>query len=57
MIIYKHDFKDRTVLELEENELNLIAFLIEKSHQKHKDKLKEPLSSKMHEKIQAFFNE
>ena len=36
MIIYKHDFKDRTVIELEDDELTLIAYLVEKSYHKTK---------------------
>lgn len=56
IIIYKHDHKDRTVLELEEKELTLIAFLIEKSHLKLKDKMENPLSSRLHVKLQDFIS-
>jgi hypothetical protein len=57
MIIYRHNYKDRTVLELEENELTLIAYLIEKSHHKLKDKMKEPLASKLNKKVQEFIKD
>lgn len=57
MIIYRHNHKDRIVLELEENEFVLIAYLIEKSHHQFKDKIKEPLDSKLNEKVQEFIKD
>jgi hypothetical protein len=57
MKIYKHNYKNRTVLELEENEITLIAYLIEKSYHNHKDKLKDPLATMLNKKIQTFLKE
>ena len=57
MKIYRHNCKNRTVLELEENEITLIAYLIEKSYHKHKDKLKDPLATVLNKKIQTFLKE
>lgn len=57
MIIYNHDNKDRVVLELEENELTLIAFLIEKSSQKHLTIIKDSLAFKMNKTFQTFIDE
>lgn len=55
MEIYNHKTKDRFVLEVEENEFTLIAYLVEKSHQKHKTKLIEPLATKMNKEIISFY--
>ncbi|MUP44877.1 hypothetical protein E0K83_03845 [Gramella sp. BOM4] len=57
MIVYHHDHKDRVVLELEENEFNLVSFLLEKSAQKHKGKLKEPLAVEMSNQLLKFMDE
>ncbi|TQI72257.1 hypothetical protein JM79_3214 [Gramella sp. Hel_I_59] len=57
MIVYHHEHKDRVVLELEENELTLISFLLEKSAQKLKGKLDEPLSLKMSQDLLKFFED
>ena len=57
MIIYDHDHKDRIVLELEENEFTLLAYLLEKSHQNLKDKMKDSLSTTMHKDIQHYFDQ
>jgi len=56
MIIYHHNHKDRVVLELEENELTLISFLLEKSAQKLKDKMNESLSEKMNKQLFDFID-
>jgi hypothetical protein len=57
MIIYNHNYKDRTVLELEEKEMTLIAYLIEKNAQKLKGKIENPLSAQMNERILKFESE
>lgn len=56
MVVYNHDYKDRVVLELEEKEFTLVAFLIEKSKQKMQGKLKESLSETMHNQLQEFID-
>ncbi|WP_341221884.1 hypothetical protein [Polaribacter atrinae] len=57
MIIYNHESKDRTVIELEEKEFTLFAFLVEKCAQKLKGKMKESLSEEMNEEILKFESE
>lgn len=59
MNIEHHEFKDRIVVEFEENEFILIAHLIEKSSQKMKQKqvVKNSLSEEMNKTIQGFLNE
>jgi len=59
MIIYPHDCKDRIVLELEENEFTLLAYLIEKSSQKTRNEniIKEPLDVKINELFMKFIFE
>ncbi|MGJ8760363.1 MAG: hypothetical protein ACSHXA_07435 [Polaribacter sp.] len=57
MIIYNHGHKDRTVIELEEKEFTLIAYLIEKSAQNLKGKMNESLSDQMNKEILKFESE
>jgi hypothetical protein len=57
MIIYGHNYKNITVLELEENEITLIAYLLEKSHQKLNNKMENSLSTILNEKMQTFLKE
>ena len=57
MTIYRYNCKDRTVLELDHDELALIAYLLEMNHHKVKGKMKEPLSSTLHEKIKEFIRD
>lgn len=52
MRIYRSNQK--TVLELEENEFNLVAHLIIQCHHQVKDKMEKPLASELSEKIQRF---
>ncbi len=54
MTIYHHEHKNRMVLELKQNELILIAHLIERCHDRLKDKMENPLSSTIHKKLQEF---
>lgn len=57
MDIYQHEHMNRIVIELEENEFTLIAFLIEKSKQKHQAVMKESLAEIMDKDIQEYINE
>lgn len=56
MTIEPHQHKNRIVLDLEENEFTLLAYLIEKSSQKTKkdNVIKEPLDVKMNEVFRKF---
>jgi len=59
MIIYKHEHKNRIVLDLEENEFTLLAYLIEKSSRKTKEEniIKDPIDVKMNEDFRKFLTE
>ena len=57
MKIHHHKYKNRIVLELEKHELILIAHLIEQCHDRLKDKMKKPLSSDIHKKLQEFIKD
>jgi len=59
MLIKKHHHKERIILDLEEDELFLIAYLMEKCSNEMKDKkeVKTPLSTTLSDKFQIFINE
>ena len=59
MTIDKHDHKNRIVIELDENEFTLLAYLIEKSSRKTKkdDMIKASLDVKMNKEFRKFLTE
>lgn len=59
MTIDKHDHKNRIVIELDENEFTLLAYLIEKSSRKTKKEgmIKETLDVKMNKEFRKYLTE
>ena len=59
MTIDKHDHKNRIVIELDENEFTLLAYLIEKSSRKTKKDgmIKASLDVKMNKEFRKFLTE
>ena len=59
MIVYKHESKDKIVLELSENEFTLLAYLTEKSSRKTKQEniIKEPIDVEMNKEFLRYMNE
>ena len=51
MEIYNHETKAKTILELNEDELILIEYLLEKNAQKVSDKIENPLSVQLLKRI------
>jgi hypothetical protein len=57
MIIYKNpNQEDSTTLKLNDKELELVFYLLEKSHQAVKDKVKNSISTNMYKEIYSFIN-
>jgi len=57
MIVERHNFKDRIILDLEKREFLLIAYLIEKSYNENKNKnFKEPIDKRIHFELQKFID-
>ena len=57
MIIYKHNHKDRIVMELDENQFAVISHLLEKSSSELSNKMDNPLAKSMSEEALRFLQE
>lgn len=54
MEIYNHETKAKTILELNEDELILIEYLLEKNFQKVSKEMENPLSAKLLKTIRDY---